>query len=91
MDFDLSPKMMAVLFIILGVVVVFLLMGGSLQQLLSSSIQETVSVKIKQNDTCVVEASDGIPRSINNCPFNVGDNVTITYKQGLPTIEGFQQ
>ncbi|WP_148687222.1 hypothetical protein [Candidatus Nitrosocosmicus hydrocola] len=91
MDFDLSPKMMAVLFIILGVVVVFLLMGGSLQQLLSSSIQETVSVKIKQNDTCIVEASDGIPRSINNCPFNVGDNVTITYKQGLPTIEGFQQ
>jgi len=91
MDFDLSPKMMAVLFIILGVVVVFLLMGGSLQQLLSSSIQETVSVKIKQNNTCIVEASDGIPRSINNCPFNVGDNVTITYKQGLPTIEGFQQ
>jgi len=91
MDFDLSPKMMAVLFIILGVVVVFLLMGGSLQQLLSSSIQETVSVKIKQNNICIVEASDGIPRSINNCPFNVGDNVTITYKQGLPTIEGFQQ
>lgn len=91
MDFDLSPKMMAVLFIILGVVVVFLLMGGSLQQLLSSSIQETVSVKIKQNNTCIVEASDGIPRSINNCPFDVGDNVTITYKQGLPTIEGFQQ
>lgn len=91
MDFDLSPKMMAVLFIILGVVVVFLLMGGSLQQLFSSSIQETVSVKIKQNNTCIVEASDGIPRSINNCPFDVGDNVTITYKQGLPTIEGFQQ
>ena len=91
MDFDLSPKMIAVLFIILGVVVVFLLMGGSLQQLLSSSIQENVTVKIKQNNICIVEASDGIPRSIENCPFNVGDNVTITYKQGLPAIEGFQQ
>lgn len=91
MDFDLSPKMIAVLFIILGVVVVFLLMGGSLQQLLSSSIQENVPVKIKQNSTCVVEASDGIPRSIENCPFDVGDNVTITYKHGLPAIEGFQQ
>ena len=91
MDFDLSPKMIAVLFIILGVAVVFLLMGGSLQQLLSSSIQENVPVKIKQNNTCVVEASDGIPRSIENCPFDVGDNVTITYKQGLPAIEGFQQ
>ena len=91
MDFDLSPKMIAVLFIILGIVVVFLLMGGSLQQLLSSSIQENVPVKIKQNNICIVEASDGIPRSIENCPFNVGDNVTITYKQGLPAIEGFQQ
>jgi hypothetical protein len=91
MDFDLSPKMLAVLFIILGVVVVFLLMGGSLQQLLSSSIQENVPVKIKQNNTCIVEASDGIPRSIENCPFDVGDNVSITYKQGLPAIEGFQQ
>ena len=91
MDFDLSPKIMAVLFIALGVVVVFLLMGGSLQQLLSSSIQETVSVQIKQNNLCIVEASDGIPRTIENCPFNVGDNVTITYKQGLPTIEGFQK
>ena len=91
MDFDLSPKIMAVLFIALGVVVVFLLMGGSLQQLLSSSIQETVSVQIKQNNLCIVEASDGIPRTIENCPFNVGDNVTITYKQGLPTIEGFQR
>lgn len=91
MDFDLSPKIMAVLFIALGVVVVFLLMGGSLQQLLSSSIQETVSVQIKQNKLCIVEASDGIPRTIENCPFDVGDNVTITYKQGLPTIEGFQK
>ena len=91
MDFDLSPKIIAVLFIALGVVVVFLLMGGSLQQLLSSSIQETVSVQIKQNNLCIVEASDGIPRTIENCPFNVGDNVTITYKQGLPTIEGFQR
>ncbi|HEU5120243.1 MAG TPA: hypothetical protein VFT71_04580 [Candidatus Nitrosocosmicus sp.] len=54
MDFDLSPKMIAVLFIILGVAVVFLLMGGSLQQLLSSSIQENVSVKVKQNNTCGV-------------------------------------
>lgn len=90
MDFDLSPKMIAVLFIILGVVVVFLLMGGSLQQLLSSSIQENVPIKIKQTNICIVEPSDGIPRSIENCPLDVGDNITITYKQGLPTIEGFQ-
>jgi hypothetical protein len=42
MDFDLSPKMLAVLFIIAGIVIVFILMGGSLQQLFSPSIQENV-------------------------------------------------
>lgn len=40
MDFEFTPKWLAVLFIIAGVVVVFMLMGGSLTQLFSSSIQE---------------------------------------------------
>jgi len=88
MDFEFSPKMLAILFIIVGVVVVFMLMGGSLTQLFSSSIKENVPVQIKQNDTCIVEASDGIPRSINNCPYQQGENITINYKQGFPELEG---
>jgi hypothetical protein len=91
MDFELSPKMLAVLFIIAGIVVVFMLMGGSLTQLFSASIQEAVQVQIKQSDTCVVEASDGVPRSIDNCPYQLGDNVTISYKQGIPAIESHRQ
>jgi hypothetical protein len=90
MDFELSPKWMAVLFIIGGVVVVFMLMGGSLTQLFSSSIQESVVVQIKEGNNCVIEASDGIPRTINNCPYQQGDNITISYKQGLPSIESHQ-
>jgi len=88
MDFEFSPKMLAILFIIAGVIVVFMLMGGSLTQLFSSSIKENVPVQIKQNDTCIVEASDGIPRSINNCPYQQGENITINYKQGFPELEG---
>ncbi|MBA2268723.1 MAG: hypothetical protein H0W19_10380 [Nitrosopumilus sp.] len=88
MDFEFSPKMLAILFIIAGVIVVFMLMGGSLTQLFSSSLQENVPVQIKQNDTCIVEASDGIPRSINNCPYQVGENITINYKRGFPELEG---
>lgn len=88
MDFEFSPKWLAVLFVIAGVVIVFMLMGGSLTQLFSSSIQESVLVQIKQGNTCVVEASDGIPRTINNCPYQKGDNITISYKKGLPTLEG---
>jgi len=91
MDFEFSPKMLAILFIIAGVVVVFMLMGGSLTQLFSSSIQETVPIQIKQGDTCVVEASDGVPRTINDCPYEQGDNITINYKQGMPSLESHQQ
>lgn len=90
MNFEFSPKILAVLFIVAGVIVVFMLMGGSLTQLFSSSMQETVSIQIKQGDTCVVEASDGVPRLINNCPYQQGENITITYKQGFPSIESHQ-
>ncbi len=90
MDFDLSPKMLAILFIIAGVVLVFILLGGSLQRLFSQSIQDLVVIKIKQNGTCVVEASDGIPRSVENCPYSQGQNFTIYYKQGLPGIESYK-
>lgn len=87
MDFEFSPKWLALLFVIGGVVVVFMLMGGSLTQLFSSGIQESVLVQLKEGNTCVVEASDGIPRTINNCSYQKGDNITISYKQGLPTLE----
>lgn len=89
-DFDLSPEIMAVSFITLGTVVVFLLMGASLQPLLSFSIKETAYIKIKQKYTCIVVASDGILRTMENCPFSEGDSVTIIYRQGLPLLEGFQ-
>jgi hypothetical protein len=91
MDFEFTPKWLAVLFIVAGVVVVFMLMGGSLTQLFSSSIREIVQVQIKQGNTCVVEASDGVPRSIDNCPYQLGENVTINYKQGIPAIESHTQ
>lgn len=91
MDIEFSPKMLAVFFIIAGIIVVFILMGGSLTQLFSTSIQESVLVQIKQGGTCVVEASDGVPRSIDNCPYQLGDNVTINYKQGIPAIESHRQ
>ena len=90
MNFEFSPKVLALLFVIAGVVVVFMLMGGSLKQLFSSSIQESVTVQIKQGDTCIVEPSDGVPKSIDNCPYQQGENITIKYKQGLPSLESHQ-
>lgn len=68
----------------------FILLSGALQQLFSPSIEEIVVVKIKQNGTCIVEASDGIPSSVKNCPYSQGQNFTIYYKQGLSSIERYQ-
>lgn len=88
MDFEFSPKWLAVLFVIGGIVVVFMLMGGSLTQLFSSSIQESVLIQIKKGNTCIVEPLDGIPRTIDNCPYEKGENITINYKKGFPALEG---
>ena len=91
MDFEFSPKWLALLFVVAGVVVVFMLMGGLLPQLLSARIQESVLVQLKGGDTCVVEAADGVPRTINNCPYQRGDNMTKSSKQGMPSLEGRQR
>ncbi|MGD9534442.1 MAG: hypothetical protein AB7V56_11835 [Candidatus Nitrosocosmicus sp.] len=45
-------------------------------------MKESVLVQMKERDTCVVEASDGIPGSIGNCPYQIEDNITVSYKQG---------
>jgi hypothetical protein len=91
LEFELSPQILGLLFLLLGVVIVFILLGGSLGQLFSSSIQENVIVEIKQSETCIVEASDNIPRKIQNCPYEQGHNITISYKQGLPGIQSHSQ
>ena len=36
--------------------------------------------------TCVLEATDKIPRVIQNCPYDKEDIVSITYKKGSPDI-----
>ncbi|HEX5185583.1 MAG TPA: hypothetical protein VFV86_01735 [Nitrososphaeraceae archaeon] len=89
MDFEFSPKWLAVLFVIAGVVAVFMPMEGSLIQLFSSGIQESVTVQIKQGYICIVEPSDGVPRSIDSCPYQQGKNITINYKKGLPSLESY--
>ena len=91
MDYDVSPKMLAIVFIIAGVVFVFVLMGGSLRQLFSSSIEENVMVQISENGKCIVEGSDKIPRTIENCQYKTGDNITISYKQGMPSLESHRK
>lgn len=39
----------------------------------------------------MVEASDKIPRTIEKCPYESGDNITIGYKQGMPSLENHRR
>jgi hypothetical protein len=82
-----SPAKLAIIFIIAGVVIVFAIFGTSARSIFVSSTTEESAVEIKQADECIVQASDGIPRKISNCPYEQGEAISITYKPGQPNIE----
>jgi len=83
----MSPKLLALALIVAGILIVFAISGFQIVKLFSPSITEQVTVTLKQNGVCVVEASDNIPRQIHNCPYEIGQDVTINYKAEQPSIE----
>jgi hypothetical protein len=86
---DIPFKTLAVIMIAAGVLIVFAISGFQARNLFAPSITEDaqVSIKIEQDGSCIVEGSDRVPRTISNCPYNVGDTVSITYKPQQPSIE----
>lgn len=84
---NLSGKKMAVVFVGVIVLVVFAISGFQVKNLFRESITEDATVQIKESSNCIVEGSDRVPRTIFNCPYNVGDTVSITYKPEQPSIE----
>lgn len=83
---DLSPKILALLMVVVGVVAVMFISGFQIFDVFSPGISEEVTVILKQNGTCIVEASDNVPRQINNCTYEQGDQIEITFKREQPTI-----
>ena len=91
MSFEgISFGKLALIFIVAGVVLVLAIMGSSATNLFRQSVTEDATVKIKYEGNCVVEASDKIPRTIVNCPYNVNDTLVITYKPERPAIENYE-
>ena len=83
----MSPIIMVVLAIAAGVLIVFLISGFQIFQVLAPAITEEVPVILKQNGVCIVEASDDVPREINNCTYEQGEQIIITYKREQPPVE----
>ena len=91
MSFDnISYGKLAIVFIIAGVVLVIAIRGSSATNLFSENITEEAKVTIKQDKNCIVEASDEVPRTITNCPYNVNDTILITYKPQQPGVENHE-
>jgi hypothetical protein len=83
----MSPAVLALILIPIGVVAVFFISGFQIFQVFSPGVEEEVTVLLKQNGNCIVEASDKVPRQISNCPYNQGDQIVITFKHEQPAIE----
>jgi hypothetical protein len=87
---SISPAKLALIFGVAAVVIIFVLLGSSIQNLFTGSITDEAVVKIKQGPNCIVEGADEIPRTISDCPYNVNDTILITYKSQQPAVESHE-
>jgi hypothetical protein len=87
----ISTKKLAILFglAFLGAfMVIQMVQGFPLAEILfRQTVTEEVRVSIKQEDVCVVDPTDGQPKSIQGCPYNVGDTLVVTYYEGSTKLE----
>jgi hypothetical protein len=64
--------------------------GFPIKDLVRKDVTVEARVVTEAEGTCVVQASDNQPRGIPHCPYNVGDTLIITFKQGTAPIEKAQ-
>jgi hypothetical protein len=91
---QMSGKKLAALAIIIIIGAIFgvqALFAFPLKDLIRKEVTSDAKVVIKDDvhKTCIVEASDRIPRSILNCPYQVGDTLVVTFKEGTAPIEKY--
>jgi hypothetical protein len=87
----LSLGKIAIILIAAGVAIVFVLSGFQVRDVLfAPNITEETQVIIKEQGTCTVQAEDDVPRTIGDCPYDVGDTISITYKREQPSISEHQ-
>jgi hypothetical protein len=83
----LSLGKLAIILIAAGVAIVFAISGFQVRDVFfAPNITEETQVIIKEQGTCTVQAEDDVPRTIDSCPYNVGDTISITYKREQPPI-----
>lgn len=86
----MSTKKLAILFGLAFAGAIFLIQmiqGFPIAAYFKPNVTDEAKVVIKDGSTCIVEPSDGYPRDIQDCPYNVGDTLVVSYKQGGKPID----
>lgn len=87
----MSTKKMAILFglAFFGVfMVIQMIQGFPLAQLFTrQTVTEEAQVLLKNGDVCVVEPSDRQPKDIQDCTYNKGDTLIVTYYEDNTKLE----
>jgi hypothetical protein len=87
----MSTKKMAILFglAFFGVfMVIQMIQGFPLAELFTrQTVTEEVQVSIKNGEVCVVEPVDRQPKDIQDCAYNEGDTLIVTYYEGNTKLE----
>lgn len=94
-DFDSSDqqriagKKLVIIFALAIIGAIFFiqfLFGFPLKELVRENVKEEAKVITKNDSICVIETSDH-PRTISDCKYQIGDLLTVTYKNGTEPIE----
>jgi hypothetical protein len=91
--YSMSGKKLALLVVIIiigGFFGVQAMFGFPIKDLIRADVTDQAKVVTKSENTCVVIGSDQHPRGIPACPYKIGDNLIITYKQGTAPVEKYQ-
>jgi hypothetical protein len=86
-----SGKRLAILFglaLFGALMLIQVVQGFPLRDLLvKERVTEETAITIKQGSVCSIETSDQQPRQLDNCPYNIGDHVIVTYNKNNAGIE----
>jgi hypothetical protein len=87
----MSTKKLAILFGLAffgAFMVIQMIQGFPLVELFTrQTTTEEVPILLKNGDVCVVEPRDSQPKAIQNCQYEVGDVLVVTYYEGSTNVE----
>jgi len=71
------------LFIFIAAFIIIATLIFPFWNLIREDIYEEVEIMLNERGMCYVDTSDNVPKTIDNCEYQIGDTVTIKFGEGL--------